>query len=252
MLRGWSMADVQMGLTWGIICDSVVEDGANISWKCRRRNCTSEVEEVTVVGYALSRGTEVQFCLLSSLFSFSLLRDIRLVHFRQAFLYFGETAGLFHFFHFLLVFQTFQKGTSNCFCSSLVSVTGHVNNVTDLVIQKFRLLIWTDSRQADKNKVLRKRSKIQAYSVWTNGPGFHGEAAVSRCYFNLNILLISYIYKASTTLDQWNLETNRCRTQNSSNGFCPHNAGGIQKHIFFTGHFEFVFKGNSVREITWL
>lgn len=110
MLRGWSMADVQMGLTWGIICDSVVEDGANISWKCRRRNCTSEVEEVTVVGYALSRGTEVQFCLLSSLFSFSLLRDIRLVDSRQAFLYFGETVGLFNFFNtFCWFFKRFKK-----------------------------------------------------------------------------------------------------------------------------------------------
>lgn len=56
------------------------------------------MEEVTVVGYALSRGTEVQFCLLSSLFSFSLLRDIRLVDSRQAFLYFGETSGLLNFF----------------------------------------------------------------------------------------------------------------------------------------------------------
>lgn len=95
------------------------------------------MEEVTVVGYALSRGTEVQFCLLSSLFSFSLLRDVRLVDSRQAFLYFGETSGLLNFFkHFLLVFQTFQKEQA----------TALVFHQYKVVLASFRLAMSTMSR----------------------------------------------------------------------------------------------------------
>ena len=65
----------------------------------------SEVEVETVVGYALSTGREVQFCLLLH----CSLSWHSIDTFSESFLTI--------FFHFLLGFKTFQKGTSNCSCS---------------------------------------------------------------------------------------------------------------------------------------
>lgn len=68
------------------------------------------------------------------------------------------------------------------------------------------------------------------------------------------IVIIICLLTPVQTRQDWGIWKRRFQSENASHVFCPHNAGGIFKHIL-TMHrrspfFGFVFEKNSVREIT--